>query len=105
MLRPGGAVVLSTQHPTADWLRKGGSYFDIASEVDVWERYGWTYEVPFWREPLTSLCAAVADAGFLIERLVEPLPDESVRDRSPEDWEHLRSNPCFLVLRIVKPGG
>ena len=43
--------------------------------------------------------------GFFIERLVEPLPDESVRDRSPEDCEHLRSNPCFLVLRIVKPGG
>lgn len=103
VLRPGGAVVLSTQHPTADWLRKGGSYFDVAREVDVWERYGRSYEVPFWREPLTSLCAAVADAGFLIERLVEPSPDESVRDRSPEDWDHLRTNPCFVVLRLVKP--
>jgi SAM-dependent methyltransferase len=25
ILRPGGALVASTQHPTADWLRKGGS--------------------------------------------------------------------------------
>lgn len=25
VLRPGGALVVSTQHPTADWLRKGTS--------------------------------------------------------------------------------
>jgi SAM-dependent methyltransferase len=27
VLRPGGAAVVSTQHPVMDWLRKGGSYF------------------------------------------------------------------------------
>ncbi len=32
VLRPGGRVVLSTQHPTTDWLRKGGSYFDVQEE-------------------------------------------------------------------------
>jgi 2-polyprenyl-3-methyl-5-hydroxy-6-metoxy-1,4-benzoquinol methylase len=87
VLRIGGRVVLSTQHPTTDWLRKGGSYFDIREEVDVWERDGTSYAVHFWREPLTSLCAAVADAGFLIERLVEPLPADSMRERWPETWE------------------
>jgi 2-polyprenyl-3-methyl-5-hydroxy-6-metoxy-1,4-benzoquinol methylase len=40
VLRPGGRVVLSTQHPTSDWLRKGGSYFDVRQEEDVWERGG-----------------------------------------------------------------
>lgn len=29
VLRPGGALVLSRPHPTADWLRLGGSYFDM----------------------------------------------------------------------------
>jgi len=29
VLRPGGALVLSRQHPTGDWLRHGGSYFDV----------------------------------------------------------------------------
>jgi hypothetical protein len=28
----------------------------------------------------TSLCAGITDAGFLIERLVEPLPDEAMND-------------------------
>ena len=103
VLRPGGRAVLSTQHPTTDWLRKGGSYFDTKEEVDVWERDGAEYRVRFWREPLTSLCAGISDAGFLIERLVEPLPAETMRVRWPETWEKLHREPGFLALRLVKP--
>ena len=103
VLRRGGRAVLSTHHPTADWLRKGGSYFDVRQEEDVWKVEGRTFPVRFWREPLTSLCAAVADAGFLIERLVEPTPEESMRERSPDDWQKLQREPGFLVLRLVKP--
>lgn len=103
VLRPGGRAVVSTQHPTTDWLRKGGSYFDVRHEVDTWDREEGTFAVPFWREPLTSLCGAVADAGFLIERLVEPLPADAMRDRWPEYWERLHREPGFLVLRLLKP--
>ena len=103
VIRPGGALVFSTQHPTTDWLRKGGSYFEVRQEVDEWERFGVTYPVPFWREPLTSLSAAIADAGFLIERIVEPLPTEPMRDRWPEHWEKLHRRPSFLAMRLVKP--
>jgi ubiquinone/menaquinone biosynthesis C-methylase UbiE len=28
-LRPGGALVLSRQHPATGWLKNGGSYFDV----------------------------------------------------------------------------
>lgn len=104
LLMPGGAAVVSTQHPTTDWLRKGGSYFDVRQEEDQWVREGVTYPIRFWREPLTSLCASIAEAGFLIERLVEPLPAESMRDRWPEEWEELHHRPGFLVLRLFKPG-
>jgi len=103
VLRPGGHVVLSTHHPTTDWVRKGGSYFDIKQEADIWRLEDTPHEVQFWREPLTSLCGAIADAGFLIERLIEPLPADSMREHSPETWEKLRRRPGFLVLRLVKP--
>jgi ubiquinone/menaquinone biosynthesis C-methylase UbiE len=36
VLRPGGAAVVSTQHPAMDWLRKGGSYFQTTLETDIW---------------------------------------------------------------------
>jgi SAM-dependent methyltransferase len=103
VLRPGGHVVLSTQHPTADWMRKGGSYFDVREEADDWDRDGAIFTVRFWREPLTSLCGAVVEAGFLIERLVEPLPADSMRERWPETYDRLRREPGFLALRLVKP--
>ncbi|MHB8245114.1 MAG: class I SAM-dependent methyltransferase [Acidimicrobiales bacterium] len=102
VLRPGGRAVLSTQHPTADWLRKGGSYFDVRKETDVWDREGASYEVEFWREPLTSLCAAITGAGFVIEQLVEPLPADSMRDQWPDTWEKLRREPGFVVFRLLK---
>jgi hypothetical protein len=59
--------------------------------------------VPFWREPLSALCAAATGAGFLIEQLIEPLPAETMRDRYPEDYEKLSREPGFLILRLLKP--
>jgi SAM-dependent methyltransferase len=103
VLKPGGRAVVSTQHPTTDWLRKGGSYFETKQEEDTWHRGETSYTVRFWREPLSALCASITDAGFLIDRLVEPLPAPSMRERSPEDWEKLHREPGFIVLRVVKP--
>ncbi|MGN6794671.1 MAG: class I SAM-dependent methyltransferase [Streptosporangiaceae bacterium] len=103
VLRPGGALVVSSQHPFTDWLRKGGSYFDVKLETDVWEMPAGPQRVQFWREPLSSLCAAATSAGFLIETLAEPLPAESMRERSPEEYEKLIARPGFLILRLLKP--
>ena len=103
VLRPGGALVVSSQHPFTDWLRKGGSYFDVKLETDVWKLRAGPQLLRFWREPLSSLCAAATSAGFLIETLAEPLPEESMREHWPEDYEKLKTEPGFLVLRLLKP--
>ena len=74
VLRSGGAAVVSTQHPVMDWLRKGGSYFQTILETDIWRIPSGDQPVRFWREPLSALCTAATDAGFLIEELIEPVP-------------------------------
>ena len=102
VLRPGGVLVLSTQHPTTDWLRKGGSYFDRVLETDLWNSPDGPREIRFWREPLSDLCAAATGAGFVIERIDEPRPAPSMRDRAPEDFAKLEREPGFLVLRLRK---
>ncbi|WP_150309033.1 class I SAM-dependent methyltransferase [Planctomonas psychrotolerans] len=102
VLRAGGRVVLSTQHPTVDWLRKGGSYFDVALETDRWDHIGGAQDVRFWREPLGALCAAATDAGFLIRGVHEPLPAESMRQSWPDEYETLRQRPGFLILDLLK---
>jgi SAM-dependent methyltransferase len=103
VLRPGGAAVVSTQHPVTDWLRKGGSYFQTTLETDIWHTPAGDQPVHFWREPLSALCTAATGAGFLIEQLIEPVPAETMRDRYPEDYEQLSREPGFLILRLLKP--
>jgi 2-polyprenyl-3-methyl-5-hydroxy-6-metoxy-1,4-benzoquinol methylase len=100
VLRPGGRVVLSTHHPMEDWLRLGGSYFDVEAVEEVW-RDDW--DVRYWRQPLTATCAEATDAGFLIERLVEPYPSEELRRRFPETYDKLSERPAFLMLRLLRP--
>ena len=103
VLRPGGAAVVSTQHPVMDWLRKNGSYFQTTLETDIWPSSLGEQPVHFWREPLSALCTAATDSGFLIEKLTEPLPAESMREDYPEDYEKLSREPGFLILRLLKP--
>jgi SAM-dependent methyltransferase len=71
VLRPGGALVFSRLHPTGDWLRHGGSYFDVRIIHETWFP-GW--QVHYWLAPLQVTCEEVYRAGFLIERLLEPSP-------------------------------
>jgi SAM-dependent methyltransferase len=95
-LRPDGALVLSRMHPTSDWLHTGGRYFDVRIVEEVW-RTGW--HLRYWLMPLERTCEELHEAGFLIERVHEPLPAESGRGRS--DYELLMNEPGFLVLRAV----
>src|SRR5215467_9563663 len=46
---------------------------------------------------------AATDAGFLIEKVIEPVPAETMRERYPEDYEKLSKEPGFLILRLLKP--
>ncbi len=101
VLKPGGRLVMSTHHAMADWLRLGGSYFDVEPVEEVW-RDDW--EVRFWRLPLTVTCAEIAAAGFLIERIVEPRPSEELARSFPEVHAMLAERPSFILFRLLRPG-
>ena len=88
-----------------DWLRKGGSYFQTVLETDIWHTPIGRRAGALWREPLSALCTAATDAGFLIDKLVEPVPAETMRERYPEDYEKPSKEPGFLNLRLLKPAG
>jgi len=103
VLRPGGRLVVSTHHPTADWLRLGGSYFTTGVVEEYLQDGKWLMR--FWRQPLTATCAEFAAAGFLIERLVEPQPVAEMADRFPEDHQKLQREPGFMVFSLLKPAG
>jgi SAM-dependent methyltransferase len=99
VLRPGGALVLSRQHPTGDWLRHGGSYFDTKVIHETWTR-GW--QVSYWLAPLEITCEEIFQAGFLIQRLMEPRPVPEAAAIDPEHYERLTREPRgFIAFRLV----
>ena len=99
VLRPGGALIVSTHHPAADWHRLGGSYFTVEPVTETWSK-GWV--ITAWRMPLTRLTAEFSDAGFLIERLVEPAPQPAMAESYPEQYRRLTTEPGFILFRLVK---
>lgn len=102
VLRPDGAFVISTHHPTADWCRLGGSYFDVSPVSETWSR-GW--EITAWRMPFTQVTEEFTAAGFLIERLIEPEPDPRMALAHPATFEKLSIEPGFVLFRLRKQTG
>lgn len=101
VLRSDGAVVISTHHPACDIeLSRSGDYFGTELLHDQWDKNGRTLDVEFWRRPLTDMFAAVHDAGFRVERLVEPRPLPECEERFPQEWELLTTKPRFLFFRL-----
>lgn len=99
VLRPDGALVLSRMHPTGDWLRHGGDYFEPRVVDETWSR-GW--QVRFWLSPLSGTCAELRAAGFLVERLTEPRPRPEAAAIDRVSYERLSREPTgFLAIRAI----
>ncbi len=100
VLTPGGMLLFSTHHPCSDAERNApGGYFATAPVEEVWSGIG---RVRFHHRSLTSIVEALADAGFLIERMVEPRPTEAFRAADPGGFERLERFPAFLLIRALK---
>jgi len=106
VLVPGGRLVIAVTHPanTAGKFAPGpdeaarpfvidGSWFERRALADTCERDGCTMTFHSQHRPLQAYTEALADAGFLIERI------RDVGDPSPADkWHRIRcsstSAPC-----------
>lgn len=99
VLRPWAPLVLSRLHPTGDWLRHGGSYFEPRVVEETWAR-GW--DVRYWITSLEQTCEELYRGGFLIERLHEPRPTPEAEARHPEEYRRLHREPTgFLAIRAL----
>ncbi len=101
VLRRGGCLVLSTHHPLEDWRRLGGSYFAVELVEEVWKG---DWDVRSWRQPLSSSCDEFCEAGFVVERIVEPQPGPDMAARFPETHEKLTRHPSFIMFKLLRAG-
>ncbi|MFQ5795753.1 MAG: class I SAM-dependent methyltransferase [Candidatus Bipolaricaulia bacterium] len=103
MLRQPGHFVFSVGHPFADFmLHNTGNYF-MTELVDYeWRGFGTPVRVPYYRRPLGALINPLLEAGFRLERILEPTPTEQFRQAAPQDYEELSRQPGFLSVSAVK---
>lgn len=100
VLRPGGIVVLSTQHPFDDATRLDpDDYFETEEVAETWRGFGEPVEVRFYRRPLGAVIGPILSAGFALERLLEAKPTERFREKAPETYERVSRKPTFLCVR------
>ncbi|ESP87681.1 class I SAM-dependent methyltransferase [Candidatus Halobonum tyrrellensis] len=106
VLRPGGWVVCSVQHPHADFEEYDDSenYHEVERVSAVWESFGERVEVPAYRRPLSAVLDPALAAGFRLDELVEPTPTAAFAEQRPERYAYESTHPNFLCLRFVAPG-
>jgi SAM-dependent methyltransferase len=108
VLEPGGRFCIALLHPIASWADAGvPSYYDVARYEKLVTREPGLGSMTFHdvHRPLRDYFDALADAGFLVERLSEPAPGEAYVRRFPEvaSWG---TTPFLLHLRaVLAPGG
>jgi SAM-dependent methyltransferase len=98
VLRPGGWLALSTTHPTFDWKHFGDPYFST-DWVELKMRDG-KHSIRYQRISLEVHIEELLTAGFVLDRLVESRPDETLREKNPEGFADLTRNPSLLALRL-----
>jgi len=113
----GGRMVFSIPHPCTDtpvreWVRdQAGNktalqidrYFESGPTVFHWRmrRLSSHFDTPYWRHTLTEWSTLISEAGFLIQRILEPRPTPPQVHRNPEltDCYWL---PGFLMFDLVR---
>jgi SAM-dependent methyltransferase len=108
VLRPGGRLVASVNHPFAQVLNAPeDDYFRTRLYSEDVELNGQTTELTFWHRPLREVVRAVTDAGLDLRVLDEPGPSE---DTPPELMPpRIASGErsaffCFLFVVAERPG-
>ncbi len=105
VLKPGGVLVFSVHHPGEDWRWfEKDDYFQLELLDDEFPLGEYKQKVQFYRRPLSWTFGAVRDGGFAVDRLVEPMPEESVAEDDPRWYRMLRTKPRFLYFRAVPEG-
>lgn len=99
VLRPGGFLVFSTNHPFDEFpLPDDADYHEVERGV-----HDWGVEIPYYRRPLEEIFDPLLEAGFRLDRVVEPQPTEEFRRQRPERYEKESRRPVFLCVRAFAP--
>lgn len=102
ILKPRGCFIFSTQQPHTQYYRsKLDNYYHKQIIIEQWKEP--SVEVQFYHHTLHELTESLYHAGFLIERMTEPLPQEGLK-QNLEMYHLILKQPWFLFVRAIKKG-
>ena len=105
VLRPGGRLIVSVQHPFADYAIQNPrpDYLATTAYTDEFTFGGRSVELRFWRRPLHAMTDAFTAAGFRLCTISEPQPDPAARELFPDDFHDLSTQIGFLFFVVEAP--
>jgi SAM-dependent methyltransferase len=95
ILKANGLFIFSVHHPFEEFKMSGKTYFNVE------ERKRKGGQVSF-RRSLSSMTETLYQTGFVLERLLEPLPETAYAETDPEDYHGLLTFPGLLAIKAVK---
>jgi ubiquinone/menaquinone biosynthesis C-methylase UbiE len=95
VLKPDGLFIFSVHHPFEEFKLFGKNYFAVE------ERKRKQGTISF-RRSLSVMTETLHQTGFVIERVLEPLPDAEYEKADPEGHEGLLKFPGLLAIRARK---
>lgn len=104
VLRAKGHFVFSVTHPLFDFVHfKSSNYFETELVGCEWRGFeGVRVYMPSFRRSLEATLSPLVEAGFCLERILEPKPTDEFRKADPKHYEELSRQPCFICIRARK---
>ncbi len=103
LLTPGGQVLFSCGHPAFDAEHfNTRNYFSVEQVKCTWKGFGKRIQMPSFRRSLEEITTPLIEAGFLIERVHEPLPTQEFKSADLRRFRILMHRPCFICIRARK---
>lgn len=121
VLKPGSSFLFSCEHPVASGMKvtksDKGTKLSLVVESDRIEKtiraegnymqqhisgYGISDDVTTWHRPMGQLLNDVISAGFILEKVVEPLPRPEMKKIKPTTYEKLNIVPEFIIVKCKK---
>lgn len=103
VLLPGGRLVLSVHHPITGWNRSEQVDYHRTEPVhEAWDWEGLPVTATMVRRPLSAIFGPLRDAGFAIDVVDEPVPQDLPDETDPQVRQALTSTPVFLFVRALR---
>jgi SAM-dependent methyltransferase len=103
VLRRPGLFIFSTGHPFFEYAySKSNNYFDTERVGCTWRGFGPPVYMPSFRRSLSAEINPLIEVGFVLDRVLEPLPTEEFRESDPEEYKKLLQMPSFICFRARK---